>query len=111
MFQLRPEDDSLPKAELDMSLAKATATTNVLSRSNDPVASDEGAKPTVGPTLMTEIQVEGQPAQALIDTGSTVSLISIDFLLQALLSGVGREKTSAEKMETLRARLEPRPWQ
>ena len=73
--QLRRE---LRQTELDMSLAKATATTNVLSNSNNPVASDEGARPTVGPTLIIEIQVEGQPTQAVIDTGSPVSLISID---------------------------------
>ena len=58
---------------------------------------------------MTEIQMEGQPiaTQAVIDTGSPVSLISIDFLPQTLLPGVGREMTPAEKNKALRNRLEP----
>ena len=62
----------LRQAELNMSLAKATATTNLLSKSNDP---DEHARLRVGPILMTQIQVE------VLDTGSPVSLILIDFLL------------------------------
>ena len=40
----------------------------------------------VGPTLTAEIQVEGQPIKELIDTGSAISLVSIDFLLQVLNS-------------------------
>ena len=44
----------------------------------------------VGPTLTTEIKVEGKAVKVLIDTGSPVSLISIDFLLQALLPVVGK---------------------
>ena len=84
-----------------------TTMTNVLSSNPDPVASCEGTEPSVGPTLTAEVCVEGRSAKALIDTGSPVSLISIDFLLQALLPIVGEEKASSEKVEALRARMQP----
>ena len=88
-----------------MVTATATTTTNVLSSDPDPVASCEGTEPAVGPTLTTEVCVEGKLAKALIDTGSPVSLISIDFLLQALLPVVFDEETPAKKIEALRARM------
>ena len=90
-----------------MVTATATTTTNVLSSDPDPVASCEGTEPAVGPTLTTEVCVEGKLAKALIDTGSPVSLISIDFLLQALLPVVFDEETPAKKIEALRARMQP----
>ena len=81
-------------------------TTNVLSNNPDPVASCEGTKPSVSPTLTAEVHVEGKSAKALIDTGLLVSLISIDFLLQALLPVVGEDKTLSEKVEALQARMQ-----
>ena len=42
--------------------------------------------PSLSSTLAAEVCVEGQPTRALLDTGSPVSIISIDFLLQALLN-------------------------
>ena len=99
----------LQKAELEASLVTAMAmtTTNILSSNPDPVASCEGIEPSVGPTLTAEVRVKGRSATALIDEGSPVSLISIDFLLQALLPIVGEEKTSSQKVEALRARMQP----
>ena len=64
-------------------------------------------EPAVGPTLATEVCVEGKLAKALIDTGSPVSLISIEFLLQALLPVVFDKETPAKKIEVLRARVQP----
>ena len=61
----------------------------------------------MGPTLTTEVCVEGESAKVLIDTGSLVSLISFDFLLQALLPVVFDKETPAKKIEALRARMQP----
>ena len=55
-----------------------------------------GLKPTpaavkgvvLGPTPTTTIMVEGTPAEALLDTGSPVTIVSLDFLVKALTSGM-----------------------
>lgn len=65
-------------------MVKATVTTNVLCSDLTPEGYKAEFEPVLGPTLKTEVQVEGQTVRALIDTGSPISLVSIDFLLQAL---------------------------
>ena len=38
----------------------------------------------LGPTLSVDVQFEGSPVNALIDPGSPVSIVFLQFLLQAL---------------------------
>ena len=38
----------------------------------------------LGPVLTTTVSVEGAPVQAVIDTGSPVTIVDLDFLVQAL---------------------------
>ena len=123
----------LQAAELEESLVKATVTTNILCSDLTPKECKEGAQPVLGPTLKTEIQVEGKAlkeckegaepvlgptlkteiqvegkvVEALIDTGSPVSLVSIDFLLQALKAQIGTAGTPAEQAQALKRRMEP----
>ena len=39
----------------------------------------------LGPTPTTTVLVEGTPAEALLDTGSPVTIVSLDLLVKALL--------------------------
>lgn len=39
----------------------------------------------LGPSITAEVEVEGVPVQALLDTGSPVTIVSLEFLIQALL--------------------------
>ena len=44
----------------------------------------------LGPVLTSEVKVDGATTQALLDTGSPVSIISLDFILQAESAGRSR---------------------
>ena len=50
---------------------------------------------TIGPRLQTEVEVDGRSVTAMIDTGSPVSIISLEFLLQAW-----RERDATMPLET-----------
>ena len=81
------------------SLTKAAVTTNVLQKDNtEHSLGENGDSPSLGPTLTAEICVEGRPTKALLDTGYPVSIISIEFLLQALLN-LNKEKPKEEFAE------------
>ena len=58
----------------------------------------------LGPTLAVEVYVEGQPTKALLDTGSPVSIISIEFLLQALLN-LNIERPKKERLKFAESKL------
>ena len=59
---------------------------------NDTLVTLHGVKPTsvevecvvLGPTPTTTVRVKGMPAEALLDTGSPVTIVSLDFLVKAL---------------------------
>lgn len=64
----------------------------------------EGA--VLGPTLTTTVLVEGTPAEALLDTGSPVTIISLEFLVKPLARG----KKNCEQMairEEVKSHLKP----
>ena len=50
-------------------------------------------RPTLGPTLKVKASVEGCSTEALIDTDLPVSLVSINFLLHALIKNLNSEIT------------------
>ena len=101
--QLRCE---LLAAEREESVPKAVVTTHVLQSDPESKNSVASGGPTLGPTLRVEASVEGGSTKALIDTGSPVSLVSIDFLLHALIKNIDSGATQEHIMETLKARLE-----
>lgn len=101
--QLRRE---LMAAEREESVTKAVVTTHVLQSDPESRNSVASGGPTLGPTLRVEAFVEGCSTKALIDTGSPVLLVSIDFLLHALIKNIDSGATQEHIMETLKARLE-----
>ena len=69
---------ALQEAEVDESLPEAVATMRVLKSANG----EDGTS--LRPTLSAEVEFEGSPVKALLDTGSPVTIVSMKFLLQAL---------------------------
>ena len=60
--------------------------------------------PSLGPTLAVKVCVEGQPTKALLDTGSPVSIVSIEFLLHALLN-LNIERPKEERLKFAESKL------
>jgi len=58
-------------------------------------------KPSLGPVLMVELKLEKQTVMALIDTGSPVSIISIDDAKKI------NSENKEDWMEVIRAKLKP----
>ena len=74
-----------------------SATTHVLHKDKtEKPSSGNGDSPSLGPTLTAEVCVEGRPTQALLDTGSPVSIVSIEFLIQTLME-VNKGENSKEE--------------
>jgi hypothetical protein len=73
---------------------------------------EPGEKPEgsiLGPIPTATVSVEGNPAKALIDTGSPVSIISLEFLVKMLASE--EEGQSPEVIrESVKSRLQPAPF-
>ena len=61
----------------------------------------------LGPTLMSEVQVEGVPVQALLDTGSPATIISLDLIVQVLAERKPKEQTPEQWKTEVRQKLEP----
>ena len=80
--------EELQAAELEVSLAKNIVITNVLHGSQGTSSStteDQGTEAlSLGQIVEAEIYLDRHRAVALIDTGSPISNVSIDFLLQTL---------------------------
>ena len=72
IVRLRKE---LQAAEAKSALLGKTATMHVLAAEGKP----EG--PTLGPTVLANVLLEGHPVKALVDTGSPITIVSIDCLL------------------------------
>ena len=101
--QLRRE---LMAAEREESVTKAAVTTHVLQSYPETKKSSASGGPTLGPTLKVKASVKGCSTEALIDTSSPVSLVSIDFLLHALIKNMDSGATQEHITKTLKARLE-----
>ena len=80
---------ALRKAEIDESLKESSTMINVLS-------SIEGNKNEVGPTLTAEVEVEGKTVKALLDTGSPVTILSVDLLFNHWAQHKKAEQTVEE---------------
>ena len=77
------------------------ATMRVLQTDSKETGSD------LGPTLSVEVDFEGSPVNALLDTGSPVSIVFLQFLLQALARQKPNEQDPTEWAAAVRSRLDP----
>ena len=50
----------------------------------------------LGPVLTSIVEVEGEPAEALLDTGSPVLIISLEWLLQLLAKQCQKDESPNE---------------
>ena len=69
----------------------------------EPPAASETTQ--LGPVLTATERVEGVPAQAMINTGSPVTIVDLDFLVQALARNRDENQTPVEWMEAVEHRL------
>lgn len=67
----------------------------------------DGGSPQLGPTLTADIQMEGCPITALLDTGSPVMIVSLDFMVQTLAKQKGENETAQAWRARVEKRLEP----
>ena len=86
------------KAELDEALTEMVTTMHTIT------SQEEKGGVELGPTLMSEVQLEGCPVNALLDTGSPVSIVSLKFLLEAL----AKQRKPEESPQQWRTRVEER---
>ena len=92
---------AVQEAEVDESLSEVVATMRVLKSANG----DEGNS--LGPTLSAWVEFEGIPVEALLDTGSPVTIVSMRFLLEALAKQKPKEQDPTEWAAAVKSRLEP----
>ena len=69
------------------------------------LSSIEGNKNEVGPTLIAEVEVEGKTVKALLDTGSPVTILSVDLLFNHWAQHKKAEQTVEEGKEEVKNRL------
>ena len=60
-----------------------------------------------GPVLTAEVSVEGEIIEALLDTGSPVTIIQLEALLEILANQRHPDQTRSEWRTTTESRLEP----
>ena len=91
---------ALQEPELEESLSLVAATMHVLTGKDRDGSS-------VGPTPTVEVLFEGVPTHALLDTGSPVTIVSLNFVLQALVKQRNESQTPTEWEQEVKARLSP----
>ena len=69
------------------------------------LSSIEGNKNEVGPTLTAEVEVEGKTVKALLDTGSSVTILSVDLLFNHWAQHKKAEQIVEEWKEEVKNRL------
>ena len=96
--------EQLRQAELEEALAGVVeeVTLHGISSSGD---AKNGVE--LGPSITAEVEVEGVPVQALLDTGSPVTIVSLDFLIRALLKKKSPNQTIPAWKKELMAKIEP----
>ena len=66
-----------------------------------------GDQPILGPTITAEVVIEGVSVSALLDTGSPVSIISLEFIVNVLAKQRTQDQTPQEWRASVKKRLEP----
>ena len=67
----------------------------------------EGSKNEVGPTLTAEVEIEGKTVKALLNTGSPVTILSVDLLFNHWAQHKKAKQTVEEWKEEVKSRLNP----
>ena len=93
--------DTQENSVLDSALNTITATMHGLTSANQ----KPGLK--LGPTLTTEVEIEGVPVQALLDTGSPATIVSLNLLLEVLASQRPKSQSPTDWRAEVEKRLEP----
>ena len=88
----------LQEAELKEALTKTSATMHVIQSTG----TSKGAQ--LGPTLTADVELEGSSTQALLDTGLPVTIVSLQFLLEA----IARQRPKSQSPDDWRAAVEKR---
>ena len=88
----------LQEAEVEESMTEVVATMHVLH-------TGEENRTFLGPTLTTEVEFEGSPVRALLDTGSPVTIVSMEFLLRTLAKRRHVGQTTEEWEAAVKARF------
>ena len=99
--QLARSPTNLRQAELETALDWVTATMHGL------LSSKECLGLRLGPTLTAEVEIEGVPVQALVDTGSPATIVSLDLILEALAAGKLSNQTPDQWRTEVNQRLKP----
>ena len=94
--------EALKQAEIEESLKDASTMINVLS----PAKGNENDNITLGPTLTSEVTIEGKTVKALLDTGSPVTIMSLDFLFNHGAQQKKAGQTVEQWKEEVRNRLQ-----
>ena len=92
--------NKLEQEELKASLENEKATMQVV------LAQGKQPKIVLGPTLTTTVCVEGQSVTALLDTGSPVSIVSLEVFLQVLKKQRPTGQTADQWAEAVKQRLQ-----
>ncbi len=91
----------LREAEIEEALTSVTATMRGIVTSPG-----DGGNLQLGPTITAEVVFEGTPVRALLDTGSLVTIISLEFVLKALAAKRPGSQSPSEWKQAVKARLE-----
>ena len=83
--------------KMEKKFAPETATLNTMT------AESGGNK--LGPSVTARVYVNGQPTQALIDTGSPATVVSLDFVLATFAKGKKNEQTPSEWKEEVQEKF------
>ena len=94
-------DTQRQELELEGTLDRVAATMHGLASASKTQDSQ------LGPTLIASIHVEGVPVQALLDTGSPATIISLDLILRVLAAKKPKEQTPEQWKGEMRQKLEP----
>ena len=90
-------DDATSTSLLNPALDKALS--EIVTTMHTITSQQEDCSAQLGPTLTAEIQIEGCPVTALLDTGSPVTIVLLDFLLQTLAKQKKPRETTQARIE------------
>lgn len=91
----------LQRAEIEEALAE----TNAQVKGITPVNSDNGTQ--LGPVIKTQVELEGHPTEALLDTGSPVTIASLEYVIKVLLGQKPEDQTREVWEESFKQKIEP----
>ena len=94
----------LQAAELQEALVRKTTSLCVV----QPLKEEEDrGEPSLGPTIQATVEIEGSTVEALVDTGSPITIASVECLLDILEKRRPSGQSPAEWMKRTKARFQP----